>query len=158
MQLAGEQRGEIVMKEPERLVAAHRADIRRSAGGRADVDLDLDGEHFRRSRRETDRVQNAGKTDEGAVDRSGFPDAPVDLVALRRQVAADRAQTATQAVAGRLALPSEVEVFGVARQAEEEAQAGSALEGERGHRPGALKRPEDAGLQVLAGEVSSPQR
>ena len=93
-------------------MAAHHADIRRSAGGGPDVDLDLHGEHFRLSRREADRVQNAGETDEGAMDRTAFPDAQVDLVALCREVAADGAQTAAQAVAGRLALPGEVEVFG----------------------------------------------
>jgi len=76
------------------------------------------------------------------VDHAAVPDAEVDVVTLRRQFAADGAQ----AVPGRLALESEVEGFRVTRQAEEETQAGSPLEGQRGHRPRALKRSEDARL------------
>ena len=53
------------------------------------------------------------------------PNAQVDAVVLRGQLAADRLQPAVQSVTTVFAFQGEVEVFGVARQAEQKTQARS---------------------------------
>ena len=103
-------------------------------------------------------MQDAGKAHEGTVYCAVFPKAQLDLVVLRRQLAADSLQPAPQAVAVTVPLQGEVEVLGITRQAKQKAQAGSPVKGQRSHRPGPLQRPQNARLQVLARGVPSPQR
>ena len=103
-------------------------------------------------------MQDAGKAHEGTVHGTVFPEAQLDLVVFRRQLAADGLQPAPQAVAVTGSLQGEVEVLGIARQAEQKAQGGSPVKGQRRHRSGPLQRPQNACLQVLARSVPSPQR
>ena len=139
-------------------MAAYEARVSRGAGGWVGIDLDLDGEHLFRMRRQADLVESAGEAHESTVNGAVFAHPQVDPVALRRQLGTDGLQMAAQVVARRLAFQGEVEVFGIARQAEQEAQAGSPLKGQRRHGPGTLKRPKNPRLEVLAGDIAATQR
>ena len=157
MQLAGEQRRAVVVEEPQGFVPSHERRVRHGTRGRIGIDLDLDREHLPRIRRQADVVERAGETHECAVNGAVLPHAQLDAVPLPRQLAADDPKMAAQVVARGFAFQREVEVLGVSRQSEQEPQAGSAMEGERRHRSGALQRTENASLQVLARDVPSAQ-
>ena len=103
-------------------------------------------------------MEDARESHDGAVHGAAVTDPDVDVVAFRGEFGASRAQAAAQAVAGRSPLEGEVEILRVSRQPEEEAETGPALERQGGHRPGALQRAQDAGLQILPGDVPPPQR
>ena len=75
------------MKQPERLVTANQAGVHRRSGGGPGVHFDPDGEHFGRVRRQTDLVPQAREPYQGTVHRARVPNAQVDAVVLRCQLA-----------------------------------------------------------------------
>ena len=81
-----------------------------------------------------------------------------DGITLARELRANGGQPPAQIVHGGVAFQLEVEVFRVAREAEQEAQAGAALKRQGHHRPLVLEYPQDACLKVFAGDIAALQR
>jgi hypothetical protein len=78
--------------------------------------------------REARVVQKPSEAYERAVNRVAVPHGEANGVALAGQLRANGLQPRAQIIAALIAFKGKVEVFGVAREREEEAQAGAALE------------------------------
>ena len=123
------------------------------AGGRG-VDLDLDGEFLLRVTGKPRFGEQRGAADPRRLHRFAVVPANRTLEPGEVKVALQLLQPAARAVSGGRG-KAEVEVFGEARQALEQAQRGAADERHRLGRFAFVQRPQDEDLQVFAQGVEA---